>query len=74
MLLFIEGSFFQILEGAAQTVTRLYDVILNDSRHTRVTQIIREPIASRSFSEWTMGFSQVSLQDAAAMSENISSQ
>jgi hypothetical protein len=31
-----------------------------DKRHSHVTTIIREPIAKRSFTGWTMGFSSVS--------------
>lgn len=64
MLLYIERSFFQVLEGAPEFVDELYQTIARDSRHVRVTQIIREPIARRSFGEWTMGFSTVALNEA----------
>src|ERR1700722_7792397 len=57
MLLYIEGSFFQLLEGEAEAVDAIYTRIMRDPRHTRVTLIIRESIAQRDFSEWTMGFS-----------------
>jgi hypothetical protein len=56
MLLYIEGSFFQVLEGEAEAVDAVYTRIMRDPRHTQVTLIIREPIAQRDFSEWTMGF------------------
>jgi hypothetical protein len=59
MLLFIEGSFFQVLEGEAGQVDRTYLSIAADRRHDRVTQIIREPIAQRCFGEWSMGFESV---------------
>jgi hypothetical protein len=59
MLLFIEGSFFQVLEGDAASVDETYALIARDSRHDRVTQIIREPLAQRSFGEWSMGFASV---------------
>ena len=59
MLLFIEGSFFQVLEGEAAVVDEIYEVIARDPRHDRVTQIIREPIAQCSFGEWSMGFASV---------------
>jgi hypothetical protein len=59
MLLFIEGSFFQVLEGDATAVDKIYEVIARDPRHDRVTQIIREPIARCSFGEWSMGFASV---------------
>jgi blue light- and temperature-responsive anti-repressor len=61
MLLFENGSFFQILEGEASAVDHLYqDIIGKDRRHEKVVTIIREPIAKRAFGEWTMGFTQVS--------------
>ena len=59
MLLFIEGSFFQVLEGEAAAVDEIYEVIARDPRHDRVTRIIREPIAQRSFGEWSMGFESI---------------
>lgn len=64
MLLYIEGSFFQVLEGGADAVDSIYEVIAGDPRHDRVTQIIREPIAQRSFAEWSMGFETVARADA----------
>jgi hypothetical protein len=64
MLLFIEGSFFQVLEGSEDAVDRIYEVIARDPRHDRVTQIIREPIAQRSFAEWSMGFEALGREDA----------
>jgi Sensors of blue-light using FAD len=67
MLLLIEGSFFQVLEGEAAVVDKVYEAIAADSRHDRVTQIIREPIARRSFGEWSMGFSAVARADAQRM-------
>jgi len=59
MLLFIEGSFFQVLEGDETSVDKTYEIIAQDPRHDRVTQIIREPIAQCSFGEWSMGFESV---------------
>jgi hypothetical protein len=59
MLLYTEGSFFQALEGEAGDVDDCYARIQVDPRHGKVTRIIREAIARRSFSDWTMGFSEV---------------
>jgi hypothetical protein len=71
MLLFIEGSFFQVLEGDAEVVDKTYETIARDARHDRVTQIIREPIAKRSFGEWSMGFTAIERMDAQhAVGEN----
>ncbi|MCB1877419.1 MAG: diguanylate phosphodiesterase [Chromatiales bacterium] len=63
MLLFEEGSFFQILEGPPAEVERLYAAIEQDSRHSQVVTIIKEPIVRRAFGEWTMGFPDVSPSD-----------
>jgi hypothetical protein len=55
-----DGSFFQVLEGEPAALDRLFQKLLLDKRHSHVTLIIREPIARRSFAEWSMGFSGVS--------------
>jgi EAL domain-containing protein (putative c-di-GMP-specific phosphodiesterase class I) len=63
MLLFAEGSYFQVLEGAPAAVDETFARVAKDPRHTRVTIIIREPIARRSFAEWTMGLASLSAAD-----------
>lgn len=63
MLLYAEGSFFQVLEGPAEVVDALYAKIERDQRHQQVTLIIREPIPRRYFDAWTMGFYKVSRED-----------
>ncbi len=67
MLLYINGSFFQVLEGHAKDVDIAFDHISRDPRHTRVTLIIREPIASRRFGDWTMGYHTVDPLDAGVL-------
>ena len=64
MLLYIDGSFFQVLEGAAADVDTVYRAIDSDKRHERISLIIREPIVDRGFGEWTMGFSNLAAADA----------
>ncbi|WP_345988653.1 diguanylate phosphodiesterase [Sulfurimonas sp. HSL1-2] len=59
MLLYAEGSFFQVLEGEAPTVEALFETIRRDPRHNAVTLIIREPIARRAFEAWTMGYADI---------------
>jgi hypothetical protein len=63
MLLYEDGSFFQVLEGPSETVVPLYEKIGQDKRHERVTKLIQEPIKERSFSEWTMGYSGVTREE-----------
>lgn len=67
MLLYIDGGFFQVLEGEAAAVDQVYGRILLDPRHSRITQIIREPIAARDFREWTMGFCAVDSHEAGQL-------
>jgi hypothetical protein len=67
ILLYIEGSFFQILEGDEPVVTRAFETIRLDPRHQQVAQIIREPIAERDFAQWTMGFIALGLREAGEM-------
>jgi hypothetical protein len=65
MLLYAEGSYFQVLEGPAEDVDGLYRCIELDPRHTLMTKLIRETIKDRSFEDWTMGFCRASNQDVA---------
>jgi hypothetical protein len=67
MLLYAEGSFFQVLEGETGVVEALYGRIEGDPRHTQVTQIICEPIPRRSFDSWTMGFYRLAREELAGI-------
>lgn len=60
MLLYTEGSFFQVLEGEEKAVDALFASIAGDQRHFGVTVIVREPISRRAFADWTMGFADMS--------------
>lgn len=63
MLLYAEGSFFQVLEGSAAVVDALFAQIQADVRHEQVTLVIREPITQRTFADWTMGFDTASREE-----------
>lgn len=56
MLLHVEGSFFQVLEGPPETVRTLYERIERDPGHAPVVKLIDEPISERAFADWQMGF------------------
>ena len=56
MLLFKDGSFFQVLEGEADVVKALYDKISLDKRHNNVLMLSNQIIEERNFGEWSMGF------------------
>jgi hypothetical protein len=67
MLLYIEGSFFQVLEGDPVIIDALIGKIQSDTRHGHFTLIIREPIPARNFGEWTMGFETIGLAEAGKL-------
>jgi hypothetical protein len=67
MLLYTEGSFFQVLEGEPKRVDAVYQKISRDARHKHVTLIIREPIPARRFGEWTMGFATLGRREVAEL-------
>lgn len=59
MLLFGNTTFAQCLEGEEANVDELLVKIGADPRHTGIKVLRRAPIAARNFSEWSMGFEQV---------------
>lgn len=64
ILLYSDGSFFQVLEGERETVDMLFEKISSDERHKHITVIIRESIAKRAFGDWTMAYSDISAEEA----------
>lgn len=56
LLLHKGDSFFQILEGPHDAVIRTFRSISRDPRHTDVETIMEGEIPHREFSEWSMGF------------------
>lgn len=63
MLLCETRNFFQVLEGPESVVVSLFDKISKDRRHRDVVRIIQEPIAQRSFGDWTMSFSNITCEE-----------
>ena len=50
-----QGTFLQVLEGGRNAVSRLYNRIAADPRHTDVVLLGYEEIAERRFAGWAMG-------------------
>jgi hypothetical protein len=50
-----EGAFLQVLEGGRNAVSRLYNRIAADPRHTDVVLLGYEEITERRFAGWAMG-------------------
>lgn len=56
MLIFHEGSFFQVLEGPEENVFQIFDHISDDPRHDEVKLLLKQDVKKRSFEDWSMGF------------------
>ena len=54
MLLYIGGSFLQVLEGQPDSVDAAFGRIVKDTRHTQSQLIARESVTERAFEGWTM--------------------
>jgi class 3 adenylate cyclase len=55
VLLFIQGIFFQILEGKPKDIDRVYGKILKDPRHNEILCLkAEEHVKTRMFPEWSM--------------------
>jgi hypothetical protein len=67
MLLYICGSFLQVLEGQPEVVDAVFSRILADNRHTQVTLIARESIPERAFEGWTMMHKTLDLIEAGEL-------
>lgn len=57
LLVFRDGRFMQLLEGAEKTVKDLFATIQQDPRHTDVEVIWENDSAARCMPSWVMGFS-----------------
>jgi len=71
MLLYIGGSFLQVLEGQPERIDAVFGRILNDKRHTQVRLIARESIPERAFEGWTMVHKTLDLIEAGELIREI---
>lgn len=60
MLLYRNGQFMQALEGEKSKVEALFKKISSDDRHNEIVTLARKNIVERVFSNWSMGFENLS--------------
>ena len=60
VLLYSHGNFMQYLEGPAAGMAKVYEAIRADKLHHGIIELLREPIVSREFADWSMAFRSVS--------------
>jgi hypothetical protein len=65
MLLYADEHFIQTLEGEEAAVDAAFERIQGDTRHRNVIVALREQIAERTFSDWSMGFVTLSAEQIA---------
>lgn len=72
LLLYRGGNIIQVIEGEDDEVLQLYKNITADPRHKDVTLLSKDPIITRQFSDWQMGFrniDQMSKEELAGFSK-----
>lgn len=58
LLIFNGFNFMQLLEGAAESVERVFASICRDARHTGVVRVLSGTADARVFPDWTMGYAR----------------
>ncbi len=56
MLIYVEGHFLQIVEGARRDIEAVAERIAADPRHCGIIRLIEGETERRAFSDWSMGF------------------
>lgn len=56
ILVYSDGNFMQVIEGADLATDALYDLIRRDKRHHGVTTVHRQPIEAPEFQGWSMAY------------------
>lgn len=59
MLLYSDGNIIQVLEGPDDAVEETFRTISADPRHHGILIALRDPITTRAFPDWSMGFRSV---------------
>jgi hypothetical protein len=67
MLLYRDGNILQCLEGPEPEVRSAYDAISRDPRHRGVLTLVEEEVAERSFTDWSMGFKDLSATEVGGL-------
>ena len=70
-LIYHNGYFVQILEGAKEDVVEIFEEIKNDNRHHTVQLLWDNDVDNRLFEEWNMAFYRPSDIDAKLFVENL---
>lgn len=56
VLFYSHGNIAQLIEGKAEVLEPLFEIISRDGRHSNVVKLVSKPISVRSFPDWSMAF------------------
>lgn len=59
LLLYVEGSFMQVVEGPEKSIDELIGRLEHDSRHHSILVLSRSEVFTREFASWSMGFKSI---------------
>lgn len=68
LLLYGDGVFFQVLEGAEAEVRALYAKIEADDRHHSILEAAEREVPKRNFADWAMGYTALNGEVRAGVS------
>lgn len=71
VLLYINGSILQVIEGEKEPLEALFNRIEYDPRHKHVIRVLNRPIAQRLFGAWAMGYDVLSHSQLTAIKELV---
>ena len=63
MMLYADGDVLQVLEGESSEIKSLFARIERDPRHNQVFVVLNEPLATRHFPDWSMGYRRIGPDD-----------
>lgn len=69
LLLYQNGNIMQVIEGASSEVDILFKKIKIDVRHKGIIILLEEKVDKRDFSEWTMGYRNVTKDNIEGFSD-----
>lgn len=59
LLLYHDGCFMQVIEGAKPDIDQIYSNICRDKTHKNVLCLYNMPVYQRDFADWSMGFKHI---------------
>ncbi|MGD1877520.1 MAG: BLUF domain-containing protein [Kiloniellaceae bacterium] len=65
MLIYVDGHFLQIVEGAEQDIAAVSQRIFADSQHFAIIRLMEGTTPRRVFSDWSMGLRRLGKRDGA---------